>query len=147
MDKKYIVNSLNELLHGIYIDINTFEDYIKNSKNENVISQISKVRNDYQKYACRICKIITDLGGNPIEIDNCINMNPYVNFDTTVVDRDLLKKTCEAANNVLNLGCKLISDPNFINRESYTTINLMNKDYQKHINHIEKYELYSGNFQ
>jgi len=54
LDKKYIVNSLNELLQGIYIDINIFEDYIKHSKNEDVISQISKVRNDYQKKANKI---------------------------------------------------------------------------------------------
>ncbi|MEW8993628.1 ferritin-like domain-containing protein [Clostridium sp.] len=147
MDKKYIVNSLNELLHDIYIDINTFEDYIKNSKNENVISQISKIRNDYQKHALRICKIITKLGGTPIQIDNFTIIYPYISNDTTIIDEELLKKTCAAANNVLNLGCKLISDPNFINRESYTTINLMNKDYQKHINHIERHELFSSSFQ
>jgi len=147
LDKKHIVNSLNELLHGIYIDINTFENYIKNSKNENVISQISKVLNDYQKHALRICKIITNLGGKPIQIDNFTNVYSYVNNDTTIIDEEVLKKTCEATNNVLNLGCKLISDPNFINHESYTTINLMNKDYQKHINHIERHELYSSSFQ
>jgi bacterioferritin (cytochrome b1) len=146
LDKKYTINNLNELLRRIYIDINTFENYINNSKNEKIISEVSKVQNDYQKHASRICKIIFDLGGNPIQIDSCNNVTINDNQHITIIDKDILQKTCEAANNVLNLGCKLISDPNFINRESYTTINLMNKDYQKHINHIERHELYNNSF-
>jgi len=143
LDKKYVIDNLNELLRGIYIDINTFKNYINNSKNENVIYLVSKVQKDYEKHAYRICKVINNLGGNPIIIDSYNNLNLDIYCDDEVIDREILQKTCEAANNVLNLGCKLISDPNFTNRESYTTINLMNKDYQKHINHIEKYELYS----
>lgn len=147
MDKKYIINNLNDLLRGIYVDMNTFDNYINNSKNKNIISQVSKVRKDYEKHASRISKVISDLGGNPISMDSCSSTKLNSINNTRYIDEEILQKTCEATSNVLNLGHKLISDPNFINRESYTAINLMNKDYQKHINYIQKSELYNNTSQ
>lgn len=147
MNKIYIINNLNELLREIYVDINTFDNYISNSTNKNVISQVSKVRKDYEKHAYRLSKIISDLGGHPISMDICSSRTSNFINNTKLIDEEILQKTCEATINVLNLGRKLISDPNFINRESYTAINLMNKDYQKHINYIEKFDLYNSNSQ
>ena len=80
-------------------------------------------------------------------MDICSSRTSNFINNTKLIDEEILQKTCEATINVLNLGRKLISDPNFINRESYTAINLMNKDYQKHINYIEKFDLYNSNSQ
>jgi len=115
--------------------MNIFEYYIKKSRDNKVIYRISKIQEDYKKHSNRICEIILQLGGVPIEISH--NYDDFDNYIKTS-KKEIFNETCEVSSKGVTLGYKLIHDPDFLNHESYNLINLITKDYQRHINLLER---------
>jgi bacterioferritin len=64
MGNKYI-KSLNSILEGEYMAINSFDDLIEHANDSNIKSELQKIQQSHRQHASQISIEIQNLGGNP----------------------------------------------------------------------------------
>ena len=61
------IKSLDFLLEGEYIAINTFDELIEHANDENIKNQLQTIQQSHRQHASQISTKIQNIGGNPPE--------------------------------------------------------------------------------
>ena len=109
---KEIIKSLNQLLQGEYMAVESFNNFISRTKNENVKQVFKEVQKQHRENIDKLASYIQDIGGKPEENlgikgkkgDIKINMDLGSDADTY----EIIEKAIEGETQGVNMAEKVL---------------------------------------
>ncbi|WP_291582303.1 DUF2383 domain-containing protein [Clostridium sp. UBA6640] len=141
---KECINELNKFLQGIYMGIDTFEQYIQKCNDYNIKNRLQEIEKDYRLHALNVSEKIQDLGGVPVNSSGfaheTIDFYSQITNDITHnSSQDIIEEAHNVSNTGYIIGSRLIQESKSIDHDSYRLLNSILKDYQRHMNYLSKY--------
>ena len=112
MPSKNTIKSLNQLLQGEYMAVESFNNFISRTKNENMKQVFKKVQKQHRENIDKLASYIQDIGGKPEENlgikgkmgDIKINMDLGSDADTY----EIIEKAIEGETQGVNMAEKVL---------------------------------------
>lgn len=147
MNKEF-VKDLNKFLENIYMNIDYFEKYVKKCNDYNVKSRLQNIQKDYKLHALKVYETLQYLGGfsmsNSKFENNTIDFYPSYSQLENNINANTFQDIIEAAYNLSStcyiMCSELVANNNAIDHNNYKLLNLMLKDYEKHMNSLSTYD-------
>jgi hypothetical protein len=138
-----IRTQLEEFLRKIITDVFFLQDYADNSPNVMLRNSLLDIIQDCKENALLIGGVIENLGGSStsyaIVTNKPIDLYSGIDNSKIYLTNDIVTEAYNLANVGITIGSKLIQDNPTIDHNTYRTLNLIVKDYQKYMNILSNY--------
>lgn len=136
MDNSKSIDTLNQLLQGEQMGVNSFNVIIDKIHNEDIKNSFQEMQESYRKHSSQLAKRIQDLGGQPNEklglkgvmADAMLNINLSVNDD----DKHIIEKAMEGVGKGVSMAEEIAKGD--LDSESNKLVKRILDEDREHVN-------------
>jgi len=110
-NKKEIINSMNQLLQGEHMAVDTFNVFIDNIKSEEKKNTLKELQQNHRENISTLASYIQDLGGKPEEKLGLKGVMADLRLELELNDEDdayIIKKAVDGSTKGINMAEKVL---------------------------------------